>query len=100
MQTDENSIVHLLSYSPQKRTKLQQVYERKSSVRITDTKPIATKRFSTGREGYSIPKIAKITPTTVDFPLIETCDNHLHTVKDASKANVYIRIDLNVKVIT
>lgn len=83
MQTDENSIVHLLSYSPQKRTKLKQVYERKSSVRITDTKPIATKRFSTEREGYSIPKIAKITPTTVDFPLIETCDNHLHTVKDA-----------------
>ena len=81
-------------------TPLQQAYEKRPPIKITETKRNATKRTTSDKEEYTIIKSAKITPTTLEFALDESYVSNLLTVADALNANVCQTVALKVKIVT
>ena len=100
LQTNQNDAVRLVCYSLRKRTNLQQVYEKRSPIKITETKRNTAKRTTADKEEYTIIKAKKVTPATLEFPSDESCVSNLLTVVDAFNANVYQSVDLKVKLVT
>ena len=92
--------MRLVCYSPKKRINLQQAYEKRSPIKITETKRNTTKRTTSDKEEYTIIKSAKITPATLEFLFDESCVSNLLTVTDALNVNVYQTEDLKVKIVT
>ena len=99
LQTNQNDAVRLVCYSLRKRTvtNLQQVYEKRSPIKITETKRNTAKRTTADKEEYTIIKPKKVTPATLEFSSDESCVSNLLTVVDAFNANVYQSVDLKVK---
>ena len=61
----------------------------------------AKKRFNADTEDHYISKHARITPADhLSFPFNPSMGNHLHTVKQILKADIYEIVDLKVKIIT
>ena len=92
--------MRLVCYSPKKQINLQQAYEKRSPIKITERKRNTTKRTTSDKEEYTIIKSARITPATLEFPFDESCVSNLLTVTDALNVNVYQTVDLKVKIVT
>ena len=97
LQTNQNDAVRLVCYSLRKRINLQQAYEKRSPIKITETKRNTAKRTTADKEEYTIIKPKNVTPATLEFPSDESCVSNLLTVVDAFNANVYQSVDLKVK---
>ena len=89
-----------MCYSLRKRTNLQQAYEKRSPIKITEIKRNTAKRTTADKEEYTIIKSKKVTPATLEFPSDESCVSNLLTVVGAFNANVYQSVDLKVKIVT
>ena len=99
IQTDENTKVRAVCYSPEKRINIQQAYKNKSPVKISGVKASVTKRFNAGLDEYTITKKAKIMPSSPKFEYNEALSSNLCTVKAALSKDLYEVVDLKVKVI-
>ena len=98
LKTSDDKTVLLVCFSPPKRSVLLTAYEKRSPVKI-EANLNPKKRLNSDLEEYTVPKSAKIMPTELKFNFNENLDNHLHAVSQALQANIYITVDLKVKVI-
>jgi len=76
VQTDEQTVVRVFCFSPDKRTNLHEVYQNKSPVKIKGVKSAEKKkRYHEGIDEFTITRSAKISPSTTKFQFIETFAN-------------------------
>ena len=85
----------MVCYSPEKRIYLQQAFQNKFPVKIQ-----GLQRSKTKEDGYSISKVAKITPSDVQFSYNKAVASHVSTVKDRLSATLYDKVDIKAKVVT
>lgn len=67
LQTSDTNKVRGICYEPQQRKNLLEPFQKKSPVKITETKRISTTSFSTTNKEFKITKKSKIMPTTAKF---------------------------------
>jgi hypothetical protein len=79
IQTDENTKVCAVCYSPEKSINIQQAYKNKSQVKISGVKASVTKRFHAGLDEYTITKKAKIMPSSPTFEYNEALSSTVFT---------------------
>lgn len=102
IQTGKQEVLRAVCYSPHKRLNLQQAFQNKSPVKIQGVERTLSKSFSnhTQSEEISIPKTAKITPTTIDFTRDDSLSSNLFSLDKCISANVYTVVDIKPKVVS
>lgn len=99
-QTEENNVVRLVCYSPNKLHVLHlQRASEKSPIKLQKQRN-TNNRFTSDKEEYTIVKAVKIMPARLCLQWIMYCVDKLLTVWEALEVNVYPMLDLKVKIIT
>ncbi|XP_015767717.1 PREDICTED: uncharacterized protein LOC107346441 [Acropora digitifera] len=99
VQTSNASKVRAVCYETKKRITLHQFYSSKSPVKISRVKRLPSTSFSDSLEEYKIAKMAKITPTMIEFDYNPDLASSIYSVQKALDGDVYKTIDVTAKVV-
>lgn len=98
LQTENSKTVQLLCYSPKKRKPLQTPYTNKVPIKVKAK--LNKKRLLSTTDEYTLDKDTEVELSDkLSFDFNPKLDDHLHSVAQSLKANIYTVIDLKVKVI-
>ncbi|PFX12351.1 Disintegrin and metalloproteinase domain-containing protein 29 [Stylophora pistillata] len=99
VQTSNASKVRAVCYETEKRITLQQAYNSKSPVKISGVKRLPSASFSESLEECKIAKMAKITPTMIEFHYNPDVASSIYSVQQALDGDAYKTIDVTAKVV-
>lgn len=98
LQTSDTNKVRGICYELQQRKNLLQPFQKKSPVKITGTKRMATTSFSTTKEEFKITKKSKIMPTAAQFSYNSHVTSSMLTINEALEADEYKTVDVTGKI--
>ena len=90
LQTSDTNKVRGICYELQQRKNLLEPFQKKSLVKITETKRISTTSFSTINKEFKIAKKSKIMPTTAKFCYNSHVSSSMVTINEALEADEYM----------
>ena len=98
LQTSDTNKVRGIFYEPQQRKNLLEPFQKKSPVKITETKKISTASISTTNEKFKITKKPKVMPTTAKFCYNSHVSSSMVTINEALVADEYKTVNVTRKI--